>query len=115
MSATEIESHIRNDTVWQRPAWPLGTFGMQRFRQEPEADVFEARPSRGAPAPETPEVWAMRAMKLHHPVTRAKVKARYKELVKRFHPDNHGGDRTTEEKLRVIIDAYKTLMNCLNA
>ena len=57
----------------------------------------------------------MRAMKLHHPVTRAKVKARYKELVKRFHPDIHGGDRTTEEKLRVIIDAYKTLMNCLNA
>ena len=24
MKENEIESHIRQDTVWQRPSWPLG-------------------------------------------------------------------------------------------
>ena len=34
------------------------------------------------------------------------IKARYKELVKRFHPDANGGDRGTEERLRQVIRAY---------
>ena len=25
MSEPEIELHLRNDTCWQRPTWPLGT------------------------------------------------------------------------------------------
>ena len=37
------------------------------------------------------------------------IRARYKELVKRHHPDANGGDRSREEKLREIIHAYKTL------
>jgi DnaJ-class molecular chaperone len=37
------------------------------------------------------------------------IKARYKELVKRHHPDANGGDRSTEDKLREIIQAYKQL------
>ncbi len=37
------------------------------------------------------------------------VKAKYKELVKRFHPDANGGDRGAEESLRRVIRAYQTL------
>ncbi len=37
------------------------------------------------------------------------VKARYHELLKRFHPDTNGGDRATEAKLQNVIKAYKTL------
>lgn len=37
------------------------------------------------------------------------IKARYKELVKRFHPDANGGDRGTEERLRQVIKAYSVL------
>ena len=37
------------------------------------------------------------------------IKARYKELVKRLHPDANGGDRSSEDKLREIIRAYKYL------
>lgn len=40
---------------------------------------------------------------------KAKVKARYHELLKRFHPDTNGGDRTAEAKLQNVIKAYKTL------
>jgi DnaJ-class molecular chaperone len=41
--------------------------------------------------------------------TEAGIKARYKELVKRHHPDANGGDRSSEDKLREIIQAYNYL------
>ena len=37
------------------------------------------------------------------------IKARFKELVKRHHPDANGGDRSSEDKLREIIQAYNYL------
>jgi hypothetical protein len=37
------------------------------------------------------------------------IKARFKLLVKRHHPDLNGGDRGTEDRLREIIQAYNYL------
>ena len=37
------------------------------------------------------------------------IKARYKELVKRFHPDANGGDRSREGTLQEILKAYQQL------
>ena len=37
------------------------------------------------------------------------VKRRYKELVKRYHPDVNGGDRSAEERLAQVIRAYGVL------
>jgi DnaJ-class molecular chaperone len=34
---------------------------------------------------------------------------RFKTLLKRHHPDANGGDRSTEDKLREIIQAYNYL------
>ncbi|HEX2560181.1 MAG TPA: molecular chaperone DnaJ, partial [Phenylobacterium sp.] len=31
------------------------------------------------------------------------------ELVKRFHPDSNGGDRSSEPKLQRVIRAYQSL------
>jgi DnaJ-class molecular chaperone len=39
----------------------------------------------------------------------ATIKSRYKDLVKRLHPDANGGDRSSEDKLREIIRAYNHL------
>ena len=41
--------------------------------------------------------------------TKEDIKTRYKELVKRHHPDLNGGDRTSEDKLREVISAYNYL------
>lgn len=41
--------------------------------------------------------------------TREAIKARFKALVKRHHPDANGGDRASEERLRQIIQAYNYL------
>lgn len=48
---------------------------------------------------------------LHLPQTASKdeIKARFKELVKRHHPDANGGDTRSEDTLREIIQAYNYL------
>jgi hypothetical protein len=36
MGADEIESHLRQDSGWQRPTWPLGRLGGLHPRLDPE-------------------------------------------------------------------------------
>ena len=40
---------------------------------------------------------------------RADIKARFKLLVKRHHPDANGGDRIGDARLREIVQAYNDL------
>ena len=37
------------------------------------------------------------------------IRLRYAELIKRFHPDSNGGDRSAEAKLNKVIKAYQVL------
>lgn len=125
MSETEIEAHIRADTVWRRPTWPIGGRVLHGWRAaygRPD-DVFglfasagngrgpegasERRPWR----PQTPEEEALAILNLDSSVTRGRIKARYKELAKRHHPDANGGDKTGEDRLKRINQAYTTLKN----
>jgi DnaJ domain len=52
---------------------------------------------------------ALAALDLDARTDKAGVKARYHELLKRFHPDLNQGDRGAEMKLQNVIKAYKTL------
>jgi DnaJ-domain-containing protein 1 len=58
-----------------------------------------------------PERQAFADLGLEFPVTRDAVKARYKELVKRHHPDANGGDKDAEERIKRINQAYEVLMS----
>ena len=123
MSVHEIETMIKNDTCWQRPTWPLG--GWRAAEQAVEDQVFKAffadgtgatgarsaGPRRGEANGRTlsPEEQALQVLQLDGPVDFAKVKARYKPLVKQLHPDATGGSREAEEKLKTINLAYGTL------
>jgi hypothetical protein len=119
MSQDQIEAHIRFDTVWQRPTWPLGNLGAQHGRDPLDAirdgfGFFEERARERQEAeerwkPRTAEEKALSVLGLKPPALFAEIKARYKELVKRLHPDTNGGDRSREEQLQAVIRAYKTL------
>jgi hypothetical protein len=37
------------------------------------------------------------------------LRARYSQLVRRYHPDRNGGDRSMEERLQQVVDAYNLL------
>jgi DnaJ-domain-containing protein 1 len=52
---------------------------------------------------------ALDTLNLDIHATAAEIKARFKELAKRLHPDANGGDRSREDKLREIIQAYNYL------
>ena len=119
MSQDEIEAHIRFDTVWQRPSWPLGNFGLNAHRDPLDEirDGFglfgkkreEKRAAHQDWVARSPEEKALQLLGLKPPPVFAEIKARYKELVKRFHPDANGGDKGAEEQLKLINQAYSTL------
>ena len=114
MSSAEVEAHIRHDTVWQRPTWPLGArIGQLRgakWRGFGLFDMDEEAPAQQKPKqPRSIQEKALALFDLAPPLTLAGLKMRYKELVKRHHPDVHGGDKEAEERLKEINLAYSTL------
>jgi DnaJ-domain-containing protein 1 len=52
---------------------------------------------------------ALNELGLDESADKVEIKARFKVLVKRHHPDANGGDRGSEDKLREIIQAYNYL------
>lgn len=121
MSEADIERHRRADTVGNRPTWPLGSrTGGYRFDQESMRRAFRAyfggddEAPKAAPArPRTETDEALATLELSEGCTLATIKARYKELVKRHHPDANGGDKAAEEKLKTINQAYGVLKAAL--
>ena len=132
MTAEQMEAEIRRDTTWQRPTWKLGTLGGKPahwrehlhdpfgfFHDDQEAANAEAhrqrrRASARPSAEETPEEKSLRVLDMELPLSVERLKARYKELVKRHHPDINPNDPNAEDRLKDIIEAYKTLLGGLN-
>jgi curved DNA-binding protein CbpA len=82
---------------------PFGFFGEDVSARAGQDQTRESRVVRNA------ERKALDALGLDAGATGADIKARFKLLVKRHHPDANGGDRTCEDKLREIIQAYNYL------
>jgi DnaJ-class molecular chaperone len=126
MSADEVEAYIREDVVGWRPTWPIGPGpfpgAIRGNKHDPFGLFGEARVNGEASARSrqcwsrrSPERKALSVFNLEPPVTLADLKARYKELVKRHHPDANGGDKTAEEKLKRINEAYRVLKGAMAA
>ena len=55
------------------------------------------------------EAKALETLGLDEKATGDQIKSRYKELVKRHHPDSNGGDRGSEDRFRDVVQAYRLL------
>lgn len=55
------------------------------------------------------EAMALEELGLGSDVDRARLRRRYSELVRRYHPDRNGGDRRHEARLNKVVQAYQTL------
>ncbi len=115
MAPEEIEVEIRADSSWQRPSWPLGQQGKQARLDEAAAAelhafAFGSRP-KAPPKQDIPAELreALGIFGLTWPVTFAAVKAKYKELAKRHHPDANNGSKQSEEMLKRVNLAYAAL------
>lgn len=130
MSAEAVERFQKDALTGHRPTWKLGLSMGSRFKRlklnglfadstDPFAfqGEFGDGPARRQNAHayaeqrtvRNAERKALHTMGLEEGATRAEIKGRFKELVKRHHPDANGGDRGTEDKLREIIEAYRFL------
>ncbi len=130
MSEDAVAKYQKDALTGHRPTWKMGSVGGQRaarrgrseFAAEGMAtdDPFslfgEAGPraSHARAAPERRTVLnaqrrALDVLGLEGDAQRADIKARFKVLVKRHHPDANGGDRGSEDQLREIIQAYNYL------
>ena len=87
--------------TFAQQADPFGLFGDDAKREQQKR--AETRVIRNA------ERKALDTLGLDIDATAVEVKTRFKELVKRHHPDSNGGDRSTEDKLVEIIQSYNYL------
>ena len=126
MDDEALAAYAKQEEIGHRPTWKLGVNSKaarmaQRGRvargEAPEAqdafNIFGARHAQQAANPE-PRVGvvarkALETLNLDITSDSAAIKARYKELVKRFHPDANGGDRSREGTLQEILKAYQQL------
>ncbi len=124
MSDADVSRFQEDALVGHRPTWPLGKRAAGVKGQEGPyrgayhvedgyavfGDVEEpAKPRRPERVLTRLQRQAFDILDLEPSVTLNEIKARYKELVKRFHPDANGGDRGTEERLKQVIKAYGVL------
>jgi len=123
MSRAEIEHFRAEDTTGHRPTWKLGTNNgqlWQEVRFPDDHDIFGEPPHTGpkdqsgpqAPKHDNATREALSDLHLDVRVTWAEIKVRYKELVKRHHPDANGGSKKAENKLKHINRAYGILKTC---
>ncbi|MEX0697098.1 MAG: DnaJ domain-containing protein [Xanthobacteraceae bacterium] len=129
MSEDAVARYQKEAITGHRPTWKIGMSGpingairrKGRFRGGlgGTADPFDLFFDRGGQRPERPapegrtlrnaERKALHALGLENGATKADIKSKFKALVKRHHPDANGGDRSSEDRLRDIIQAYNYL------
>ncbi len=124
-----VQDYQKDAALGHRPTWKMGT-GNQAGDAAPMTGKTKTGISGGAEDPfdlfddraaarsktEKPrrkvhnmERRSLDTLGLEHHATPKEIKARYKALVKRHHPDANDGDRSLEDRLRKIIQAYNYL------
>ena len=124
MSDADVAQFQEEALTGHRPTWPMGkrAAGVRgaegpnhgNYHVEDGYAVFgDVEEPAGPRRPERVltrlQRQAFDILNLEPNATLNEIKARYKELVKRFHPDANGGDRGTEERLKQVIKAYGVL------
>lgn len=128
LADTEIARFQKEALTGHRPTWVMGANG--NARQSPDyaqfrsgragyfnrmRDPYNLFGDRAAQPPvrerkaKPLEAKALETLGLDTKASGADIKARYKELVKRHHPDANGGDRGSEDRFRDVLQAYRVL------
>src|SRR3954466_9129026 len=117
MSADEIQEAQGPLGGWERPSRKFAANGADPPpRWSDFSDPLDAissrfrlnrdrQPSRFSKA----ERRALSVLDLGEDADRHRLRQRYSALVRRFHPDRNGGDRSQEDRLGRVIDAYQLL------
>ena len=127
LSDTEVARYQKEAITGHRPTWTLGVnsaakgsplhstarAGAQARVRDPFGFIQQgrgaARPNPAQRKLKTLEAKAFDTMGLTAGASAEDIKTRYKELVKKYHPDANGGDRGSEERFTSVVQAYQLL------
>lgn len=117
MSDREVQDHMHKSMYGDRPTWKFtdGNAEEELYRAAQDQYSYgEEEPQKhhtGRQSIDTssPEYEAMAIMGLSPPVTLDEIKARYKKLAKKHHPDLNKNCPKAEELLKQINMAYTVL------
>lgn len=93
---------------WSDFSDPLDAIGARFKERMAEARRDAAMRADGKPL-SSEDKKALRTMGLEIDADRKALRTRYTELLRRYHPDHNGGDRTHEQALQDVIAAYSQL------
>ncbi len=104
-SGSKKADHVRGKgfSFAGRASDPHNIFDDEDHAKPQERVKKNARPIRNM------ERKSLTVLNLDINASKADISARFKELVKRHHPDINGGDKGSEDKLREVIQAYNYL------
>ena len=120
MSPDEIEAEQRPFAGWERETRAFATGGADRpprwadfsdpldaisarFREAKPVERGDGRPLSGENRRD------LKTLGLGTDTSRKELRQRYADLVRKFHPDRNGGDRSHEKALGEVIAAYTRL------
>ncbi len=115
MTTDEIYAFQHDATTGHRPTWRMDqadknlnakleeAFGKMFGDGQPNFKA-EAKPLKARDRD------ALAVLNLDHPSDKDKIKAQYRELVKKYHPDVNKGNRNAEETFKKVTLAYQHLL-----
>ncbi len=120
ISAFQASAGFGHKPTWKFGGGPVGAAGRAARMNNPRAwrgakdwlynghvgKGDAAQPERGRTRLQTR---ALDEMGLPHHADAPQIRERYGVLVKQYHPDSNGGDRSMEHRLTVVIRAFKAL------
>ena len=125
MKDDEVLAYQKDALTGHRPTWKMGTGNvpggstvgpnaqdpLNLFREFNSGSNWRRKAERVEPKRtiRNAERKAFETLGLDIGAESVEIKARFKELVKRHHPDANGGDRSSEDRLVEIIQAYNYL------
>ncbi|MBC8049805.1 MAG: DnaJ domain-containing protein [Chitinophagales bacterium] len=129
MSDAEVRDFQKASMTGHRPTWASGvnSWSEERARDAKRATGYQHgfessdpygffNEATGSAQPKPPrkpirnaERKCLSTLNLDETASAQDIKNSYKSLVKLHHPDRHGGDRSSEDKLREVLDAYHYL------
>jgi hypothetical protein len=120
MSPDEIEKYRVEAVTGHRPTWKMGQRGFSPwhpngvhdphdFLDDSEEFGGSFGASRGIRY-DRKQRKALAELDLDESANLQDIKMRYKQLVKRYHPDANGGDKGAEERFKSINEAYSYLV-----
>lgn len=124
MSDDELAAYDRAEAAGHRPTWTFRaargdrlSAAYRNFQSGKRRDPFGMFTGDGAAKAERDEtprlsrlqLLALETLDLPPGTAPAAIRERYAQLVKRYHPDSNGGDRTMESQLHKVIRAFQTL------